>query len=235
MLVQNFPTGLSGGATIVLQTTLARVEVRIFHKVNGEDCLRKKEEFREWLLRWVFSHPKLGPSASMLNRISAPAASFSRLKNFPGPSSIAVSPKTSSPSSSLPLFSGPLRDPSSSHKLFSADFTNATKWRSTRSSAEGASVFPSAAAEAWAEARSGEVSSSLARSGGESGIASVMRWDRGVEGAREQLSIQSYRLSLIAGELTNQIPCHAIAHRMQQSHQAACIPYRLLEPQHLFI
>ena len=52
-----------------------------------------------------------------------------------------------------------------------------------RSSARGASVSPSTAAEAWAVARSSLVSMSFARDVGSSGIALVMSFESGVDGA----------------------------------------------------
>ena len=64
----------------------------------------------------------------------------------------------------------------------------ATKCRSILSSAEGAAVSPSAAAEACAVARSGEVSSSSARGAGLKGVAWVINSARGVDGAANEVS-----------------------------------------------
>lgn len=72
-------------------------------------------------------HPsRLGPKANMENRSSPPPAISSLFKNLFGPISKAVTPSKSSASSSFPLFSGPLRRPSNSQRLFFADLTKAT-------------------------------------------------------------------------------------------------------------
>ena len=79
-----------------------------------------------WIHDFELSYSILGPRANRENRSSPPPASSSRFKNLFGPNSKAFSPSTSSPSSSFPLFRGPLRPPSNSQRLFFPDFTKAT-------------------------------------------------------------------------------------------------------------
>lgn len=70
----------------------------------------------------------VGANASRLNLKSAPKpSSASMAKNRLTPSCSAFSDSTSSSGSSFPRFSGPLRRPSSSHRLPCEDLMNATK------------------------------------------------------------------------------------------------------------
>lgn len=130
------------------------------------------------------SQSSAGAKANKLNLKSPPPPpSSSLLKNLLTPNSSALSDSTSSPSASRPLFSGPLRRPSSSHRLFRADLTKETKWQSTLSLAAGGAVSPWDAAAACALASVVEVSISWARCVGARGVAVLIRDESGVLGA----------------------------------------------------
>lgn len=92
-------------------------------------------------------YSKLGANASRLNLRSPPPASSSLFKKALTPNRNALSVNTSSSASSVPRFKGPLRRPSSSHRLFWADLMKATKCRSTEAVADNAAVSPCAAAD----------------------------------------------------------------------------------------
>ena len=92
----------------------------------------------------ILFQSKVGASAKRLNLKSSPAPFKKRFT----PNSSAFSDNRSSASASGPRFSGPLRLPSSSHRLFCAVFTKATKCRSMSAEASGAAVAPWTAATA---------------------------------------------------------------------------------------
>ena len=128
-------------------------------------------------------YSKLGANASRLNLRSPPPASSSLFRKAFTPSCSALSVNTSSSSASFPRFNGPFRDPSSSHRLFSADLMKATKCRSTEAVADSAAVSPWDAADSCADAIAGVFSSRRARGSGARGTASVIRFASGVSGA----------------------------------------------------